>query len=450
MKESLPSYEDLQKRIAMLELRLRQIESRDFIVKENHAELEALRVDYEVVFRNTNFYVAFYRPNGEIVAYNKIAAEEVGFSPNELVGKMVWDVFEKPQADLFYSRMKKAMDQGGIAKYEELNQTKHGVSWYETDYIPVYDENEELIGCQVIARDIGEKKNAIDELAVSRELFKSVFEQSNAGIAIANTLGEFVDTNQQFANMLGFSRSEILNLNNADISYYEELEIEKEYIQKILDGEIDEYTIEKRYVRKNGEIFWVNLSSKVVRDADGGILYSVGIVVDIQNLKDVQQALNESRQRYKLLIDNQIEGVTVNDKDETFVFANRAAEKIFGVEKGELVGKNIKTFLPDYALQKVLIESELRAEGETSSYEVDIITKQGEKLNIFVHAIPNIGLNGEFNGTLAFFRDITAQRNAERKLEESHNRYQTVLENTSEGVFVAKDGYVVFANNAVE
>jgi PAS domain S-box-containing protein len=449
MKENLPSYEELQKRIAMLELRLRQIESRDYIVKENDAEIEALRVNYEVVFRNTNFYVAFYKPNGEIVAYNKIAADEVGFSSDDLVGKTVWDVFEKSQADLFYSRMKKAMEQRSIVKFEELNKTKYGISWYETDYIPVFDENEELIGCQVLARDIGEKKNAIDELAVSRELFKSIFEQSNAGIAISNSEGEFVDVNEQFALMLGYTRTEILNLNIKDITYHQEFDLESEFIQKILANEIDEYVIEKRYVRKNGEIFWVNLSSNVVRNSDGEILYSVGIIIDIQKLKDTQKELDKSNERYKILIDNQIEGVTINDRNEEFVFANRAAEEILGVNEGELVGQNIKSFLSEESLKLVQIESNKRSLGETSSYEVDITTNKGEIRNIFVHAVPNIGPNGEYNGTLAFFRDITTQRSTEKQLEESHYRYQTVLENTSEGVFVVKNELVVFANKAV-
>jgi PAS domain S-box-containing protein len=186
MPEKSPSYEDLQKRVAQLELRLRQIESRDYISKENNAELEALRVDYEIVFRNTHFYVAFYRPNGEIVAYNKIAAEEVGFTPDDLIGKTVWDVFEKPQADLFYSRMEKAMNEGILLQFEELNETANGKSWFETDYIPVYDEDGGLIGCQVLARDIGERKNAMHDKEFFEGAIKAFFEDSEIGIAITD------------------------------------------------------------------------------------------------------------------------------------------------------------------------------------------------------------------------------------------------------------------------
>ena len=286
MQDKKPSYEDLQKRVAQLELRLRQIESRDYITKENDAELEALRIDYEIVFRNTNFYVAFYRPNGEIVAYNKIAADEVGYTPDELIGETVWDIFEKSQADLFYSRMQKAMNDGNILKFEELNETSTGTSWYETDYIPVYDEDGELIGCQVLARDIGEKKNAIQKLEYNKELLRSFFEQSNAGIAIANINGKFVDVNTRFAEMLGYTVDELIGMNFADITYDTDLKEEKKYIQQMLNQEIEEYTIEKRYRRKNGEVFWVYLSAKILKDKNGNPIYNVGAIIDIQRLKN--------------------------------------------------------------------------------------------------------------------------------------------------------------------
>jgi PAS domain S-box-containing protein len=330
MPDSKPTYEELQKRVAQLELRLRQIESRDYFVKENDAELEALKVDYEVVFRNTNFYVAFYRPDGEIVAYNEIAAREVGYKPDQLVGKSVWDVFDKEQADIFYQRMQKALNERKLIKYEELNETKQGKSWFEVDYIPVINEDDEIIGCQVIAKDIGEKKTAI------------------------------------------------------------------------------------------------------------------------QSLNDVQKALLKSQGDYKLLIDNQLDGVAISNKDEVFEFANPAAEQIFGVSEGELMGKSLNVFLDESQKQLVKEQTNKRSKGESSGYELDIIKQDGAKVNLFVHAIPNVNGEGEVIGTLAFFRDITANKKAERELENSHNQYRTILENTSEGVFVAKDGFVLFANNAVE
>lgn len=289
MKKEKPSYEDLQKRVGQLELRLRQIESRDYISKENSAELEALRIDYEIVFRNTHFYVAFYRPDGEIVAYNRIAAEEVGFTPDELIGKTVWDIFEKPQADLFYSRMQKAMNDGEILEFEELNETNTGTSWYETDYIPVYDEDGELIGCQVLARDIGEKKNAIEELKCNKELLRNFFEQSHAGIAIADISGQFIEVNKRFADMLGYSINEMLELNYMDITHDSDLELEKKYFQQILNNEIVEYTIEKKCLRKNGDPFGVNLSSIAVRDKDGATSYVIYAIIDIQKLKDARE-----------------------------------------------------------------------------------------------------------------------------------------------------------------
>lgn len=134
--------------------------------------------------------------------------------------------------------------------------------------------------------------------------------------------------------------------------------------------------------------------------------------------KKMEAAIQESEKRYRLIFENQGEGIGLVDPDECFVFANPAAERIFGVPSGGLISRNLKDFLPPDQMIKVLAETKKRANCEKSSYEIDIISADNIVKNILVTATPQISSDGIFTGTFGIFRDITIRRQAQADLEE--------------------------------
>ncbi len=133
--------------------------------------------------------------------------------------------------------------------------------------------------------------------------------------------------------------------------------------------------------------------------------------------KKMEAALQESEKSYRLIFENQGEGIGLVDPDECFVFANPAAERIFGVPAGGLISRNLKDFLPPDQMIKVLAETKKRANYEKSSYEIDIISADNIVKNILVTATPQISAEGIFTGTFGIFRDITIRRQAQADLE---------------------------------
>lgn len=144
----------------------------------------------------------------------------------------------------------------------------------------------------------------------------------------------------------------------------------------------------------------------------------------------VEQALRESEARYRLLVENQGEGVSIVDKDEVFVFANPAAAQILGVNPGSLAGRSLREFCDPRQFEIIKQQTQLRIKGEKTSYEVEVRQPGGKQRTLLINASPQYNQEGEFKGAFAVFVDITDRKEAEKALRESQVRFQTLFDHT--------------------
>ena len=167
-------------------------------------------------------------------------------------------------------------------------------------------------------------------LADSEQRFRAIFEQAAVGIAVCSVDGRFFEVNPGLCNILGYTAEEMTQLGVADITPPEDLEEEQMQASRVLAGEIDGYTMEKRYVRKDGAIVWVEVSSSVVRDRHGGALYTVGIVQEFTERKRAEEALRRSEERYRLVADTTNDAVWDWDLQSDQIGWNQAMAERFG------------------------------------------------------------------------------------------------------------------------
>jgi len=137
----------------------------------------------------------------------------------------------------------------------------------------------------------------------------------------------------------------------------------------------------------------------------------------VDHLKETQTRLQQSEQRYRDLVEQQGEGIITGDPNEVLTFANPAAERIFGVGPGELVGRSLNDFLSPKGREQIRAETKKRAAGKESSYELEITRPDGQRRAVLVTATPYYDDEGRFMGTRAIFRDITARKRMEQELE---------------------------------
>jgi PAS domain S-box-containing protein len=146
-------------------------------------------------------------------------------------------------------------------------------------------------------------KKALVALRESEELFRTAFETAAIGIALVNMDGHFLSVNTTFSRMLGYSKAELEKMSFNDITYSGGVVPSSLTLDKLLLGEQNVGVFEKRYLHKNGEIIWVNISSAIVKKSTGNRQYLVTYVQDITKRKRIEEEirrLNESlEQRVK-------------------------------------------------------------------------------------------------------------------------------------------------------
>jgi PAS domain S-box-containing protein len=150
--------------------------------------------------------------------------------------------------------------------------------------------------------------------------------------------------------------------------------------------------------------------------------------------------LLETHQVYRTLIENQTEGIGAVDLDERFIMTNPAAETLFGVPPGELLGRQVTEFLDEKNVALLNKQTEQRRQGKTSTYELEITWPDGTKHVLLLTAAPHLDTDGKVVGAVAIFRDITERSRTEETLRD-------VFESITEGVLaVDMHGQTVMFN----
>ena len=174
------------------------------------------------------------------------------------------------------------------------------------------------------------KSGVQTEYIAAPDLFNTLFEQDAMGMAIRAIDprdSRWMRVNQKFCDMLGYTREELLQLTSVDISLPEEKNLAVDYNEQLLSCELNSYSREKRYLRKDGTVLWTNIWLSAVLDRDGNPTQIISVVQDISTLKAAERSSREREESYEKLIravNQTSEMIVLFDPEDRIVFANRA------------------------------------------------------------------------------------------------------------------------------
>lgn len=189
-----------------------------------------------------------------------------------------------------------------------------------------------------VVRDITERKHAQDALRESEERFRSVFEQGPIGITLMGIDARMLKVNSAFCRMLGYTEAELIRMTPLDITHPDDREASVDLMEILFHRDSPVGKLEKRYIKKNGEIMWASLTASVIRHQDGKPLYGVGMIEDITERKRAEADLRLGNEIFA----NMEEGVClVRLEDGIIVHANPKFERMFGYNPEELTGKHV-------------------------------------------------------------------------------------------------------------
>lgn len=160
-------------------------------------------------------------------------------------------------------------------------------------------------------------------LLVSETRFRATFEQAAVGMAHVSLDGQWIQVNDKLCAIVGYERDALLGLTFQDITCSDDLEKDLAYVRQLLAGSIPSYSMEKRYIRKDGTMTWGNLTASLVRTPTGEPDYFVSVIEDIQPRKTAEAALDETRKTYQRHLEQQ-----VAERTEALTSANQELERL--------------------------------------------------------------------------------------------------------------------------
>ena len=262
------------------------------------------------ILSSTDYLVIATDPNGVIISFNKAAERALGYTAAQLIGKATAGIFHDPKevlarADELTNELGYTIEPGFDVFI--TRPLKDGVESREWTFIrkdktrfPVNltvntlrNTLGEITGFLGVIEDVTERKLQQQALRTSEETFRSAMEDASIGMALVGLDGRWLKVNKALCHSLGYTENEMALLDFQTITHPDDLEEDLEFLQKMLEGKIKTYQIEKRYFHKSGRIIWALLNVSMTHDSEGKPDYFISQIQDITERKEIERLKSE-------------------------------------------------------------------------------------------------------------------------------------------------------------
>ena len=276
---------------------MRTLEAR---VQERTKDLVQAKEEAETYLDIAGSVIVSLNSRGEVDLINKQGCEVLGNTRNEIIGKNWFQNFipERDREKVF--QVFQQILQGEIEPVERyvnaiVNNSgeERLVEWHNSI---IRNDRGEIEAVLSSGRDITEQEKAQEKLRQSEEKFRKYFELPLVGIAITSLEKGWLEVNDRLCEFFGYSREELTKMTWMELTYPEDLEADVVEFNKVLNGESEGYSLEKRFVNKSGEIVYAEISARCVRKSDGQVDYFVALVQDINDRKRAEQEMILARE----------------------------------------------------------------------------------------------------------------------------------------------------------
>ncbi len=411
-------------------------------------QYDIARLSEEII---SNVCVGIYIvKNGKFVYVSPLFQKLSGYSPSDLLGTNPLDHVHPEDRETVRQKAINCLT-GKCGSYEYRFVMKKGKIIWVMEMVTsiTYQGKRAALGSFM---DITEHKRREDELSRSEEKYRTIMEDMEEGYFETDLKGNFTFVNDAECKNLGYSREELIGMNNRQ---YTDKENAKKAFQafgnlyktgessKIFDYEV---------TRKDGTKAIAELLISLVKDSRGKPIGFRGLSRHITERKRMEDELRQSEEKYRNILENIEDGYAELDLRGNFIFFNEALCKIQGYPRKELIKKTYRDLMDEENAKKIFAKyNKVYTTGE-SEKEVpyEITTKSGLRRYLETSITPMQDASGRIFAFRGLVRDRTESRQAEEALQKSEERYRTILENMQEAYYeIDLTGKFTFVNDAV-
>ncbi len=352
---------------------------------------------------------------------NDAAVAHYGYGRDEFLAMTIADI--RPPEDI--PRLKGAVGRVAEGAIDNAGVWRHRKKDGTIILVEITSHATRFEGRQaevVLVHDITARLKAEAALRESQDRFRAMFESAPIGVAQADpATGRWVAVNPRMRAITGYSGDELLEKRVPELTHPDDRARDWELFQTVVSGEAPEYRLEKRYVRKDGTVAWVNVNMIVLRDADGKPTRTVGFIEDITERKETEEnvarlnaELEDALDFQKQIFEGSRDAVFLSDAEGRFVAVNHAAEELTGHSRADLLSMSIPDLHDDVDLGPFRAFHARILAGERILSEAAVRRKDGTKVPV------------EFNNSRVLIggrtlvhtagRDVTERTRATRRL----------------------------------
>jgi PAS domain S-box-containing protein len=255
-----------------------------------------------------------------------------------------------------------------------------------------------------------ENRRLLAELRESEAQFRASFEGTSAGMCQADPItGRLLRVNRRFCDMLGYDEAELLGRCFSEFTHPEEREQNLANFLGLARREMIECRAEKRYIRKNGEFLWADVTVNLIRDVHDQPLRTLAVVLDITERKRMEQ----ERARLAAIVDSSEDAILSVDLDDIITSWNHGAEKLYGYGAVEIVGQPVSVLIPAHDHEELAILQRVAQGESTDHYETVRRRKDGTDIDVALTISPIRDDQGKIIGASKIARDITERKSSE-------------------------------------
>lgn len=400
------------------------------------------------IINSTNYTIISVDTDGTIKTFNLAAQQLLGYSPEEVVGKLTPEIIHDPleveqRSEVISQELGVKIEPGfevfvagarrGIADENEWTYIRKDGSRFPVlvSVTALYDSEGNINGFVGIGQDISGRKQAEKEL---REL-NIAMENAVEGIARLDSSGRYVNVNPAYANKFGYKPEEMIGMEWPMTVHPDDVEMLILAVQEMLtSGKVE---VEARGLRKDGLFFYNKITMVKACDEQGIFNGHHCFMKDITDRKLTERALEESESKYRQIVELAEEGIWLIDSKARTTYVNQAMARMLGYSELEMFGRSLFDFMDEEGKQSANDRIDRRKQGIAERHDFRLKSKDGKDVWTYMSTSPVLDEKGNMLSCCALVYNITDRKEVERQMLQLTEDLQRSNEELEQFAYVA-------------
>lgn len=415
---------------------------------------------YRRLIENVPEGIVLLDSDGTMHYYSESLKYVLGYEEGENIGKSVFEFVHSDDKEGAVDVFRKLVSNPGGTDTQEVRALHKDGSWHDVEVTGTnYLHDPAVRGIVINFHDVTKYKHAEQALREAESRYRAIFDNPLNMVFIYDEQGTILDANESAIRRFGYSTEDLGKVRFQDVLHPEDLPAAQESVAQLLANERSNPLRVRAFSKASGEVIWVEVYGYLL-EQDGEHFKALAIARDITERKRVEEERRESEQRYRLLADNVTDIIWTADLSLRLTYVSPSVERQAGYTVEEAMAMTFDQFLTpeSFELAASVLAEELSIENtenrnllRSRAVQTEFVNKDGSHFWAETTVSFLRGPDKEAIGVLGLTRDITDRRQAHEALQQSEDRFRTLIDNSSDVISIVEpDGTIRYQSPSLE